>query len=236
MQLFYDQHITIDSKDHLIEPDESNHILRVLRKQIGDELYVTNGKGILFKTIITETTGKKCRIEVMDHQKEEQPSNGIHVAIAPTKSSDRFEYFLEKATEIGISEITPIISQNSERKRLNLKRCHKIIESAMKQSQRVFLPKLNNLTTFEQFLQNTDHSCGNFIAHCEEHRKTEFKAVVRQCEKCCILIGPEGDFSPQEIESALQLDYLPVSLGSKRLRTETAGIHVCSIFAIKDIL
>ncbi len=236
MQLFYDQHISTDSKTHLIEADESNHILRVLRKQIGDELYLTNGKGVLFKTKIIETTGKKCLVDVWDYQTEEMQASKLHIAIAPTKSSDRFEFFLEKATEIGISEITPLVSQNSERKKLNIKRCHKIIESAMKQSQRLFLPKLNALTTLDQFLQNTDSSFSNFIAHCEEDQKEEFKDVVRHTKNTCVLIGPEGDFSPQEIEAAFQKKFLPVSLGPKRLRTETAGIHVCSMFAIKDAL
>ena len=236
MQLFYDKHISIDSKTHLIASDESNHILRVLRKQIGDELYITNGQGVLFRTTLIETPGKKCLVNILDYQTEELPTSKLHIAIAPTKSSDRFEFFLEKATEIGISEITPIITKNSERKKLNIKRCHKIVESAMKQSQRLFLPQLNELTTLDQFFQNNDTSFTHFIAHCEEDHKTEFKDASLPHKNVCILIGPEGDFSPQEIESALQHKYLPVSLGAKRLRTETAGIHVCSVFAIRDVL
>jgi 16S rRNA (uracil1498-N3)-methyltransferase len=235
MQLFYDKHISTATSTHLMEPVESNHILRVLRKQIGEELHITNGSGFLFRTKIIEIQGKKCLVEVLEYQTEELPASQLHIAIAPTKSSDRFEFFLEKATEIGISEITPLITQNSERKKLNIKRCQKIIESAMKQSQRLFLPKLNELTRIDQFLENTDASYSHYIAHCEEDQKKEFNTVRLQ-HNVCVLIGPEGDFSPQEIESALEKKFLPISLGTKRLRTETAGIHVCSIFAIKDSL
>jgi len=235
MQLFYDKQISKDTGTHLMEPVESNHILRVLRKQVGEELHITNGTGDLFRARIIDTKGKKCLVRILELQTEEFPSSQLHIGIAPTKSSDRFEFFLEKATEIGISEITPLVTQNSERKKLNLKRCQKIIESAMKQSQRLFLPKLNELTNFDQFLQHTDSSFAHFIAHCEEEQKHDLTAL-RQHKKACVLIGPEGDFSPEEIKNALDKTFLPISLGVKRLRTETAGIHVCSMFAVKDSL
>jgi len=235
MQLFYDTHISVETQSHLIEANESNHILRVLRKQIGDELYVTNGNGVLFKTRIIETTGKKCLVDVLEYQIEEPATSQLHIAIAPTKSSDRFEFFLEKATEIGISEITPLITQNSERKKLNLKRCQKIIESAMKQSQRLFLPKLNELCTLDQFLETKDAGFTHLIAHCEEDDKTELNGIELKGKNTCILIGPEGDFSSDEIQTVLKNKFLPVRLGGKRLRTETAGIYTCTVFAIKNL-
>ena len=166
-------------------------------------------------------------VDILDYQTEGESEGKLHIAIAPTKSSDRFEFFLEKATEIGISEITPILTKNSERKKLNIVRCQKIVESAMKQSQRLFLPKLNDLTPLSAFLQQSNSSHLKLIAHCEEDDKTELKDLVLKGKDVCILIGPEGDFNPNEIEDALAIDFKPVSLGEKRLRTETAGIYVC---------
>ncbi len=226
MQLFYDQHILPEAKTHFIEAEESKHILRVLRKQVGDEIYMTNGNGYLFKSLITSIFGKKCQVEIVDVTFQEPPKTKLHIAIAPTKSSDRFEFFLEKATEIGISEITPLLTKNSERKRLNLARCEKIIQSAMKQSKRVYLPKLNELVKLDNFLETLDPKVSKYIAHCEDKDKIELNAIKHSINTICVLIGPEGDFSAEEIDLALHHAFLPLGLGSKRLRTETAGIYV----------
>ena len=152
MQLFYDASLPHEFQTHLINVDESKHILRVLRKKIGDSIKITNGMGCLFDAEIIDIKSKRCEIKCIDKTTESPLPYQLHIAIAPTKSSDRFEFFLEKATEIGISEITPLLCKNSERKRLNLKRCEKILQSAMKQSKRLFLPKLNEMMTFERFL------------------------------------------------------------------------------------
>jgi 16S rRNA (uracil1498-N3)-methyltransferase len=236
MQLFYDQHILPETKTHFIEAEESKHILRVLRKQVGDEIYMTNGNGYLFKSVITSISGKKCQVEIVEVTFQEPPKTKLHIAIAPTKSSDRFEFFLEKATEIGISEITPLISKNSERKRLNLARCEKIIQSAMKQSKRVYLPKLNELVKFESFLETLNPKVSKYIAHCEEKDKVQLSSVKDSSKDICFLIGPEGDFTPIEIDIALQSNFKSISLSSKILRTETAGIYVCMAYSFKDKL
>lgn len=236
MQLFYDQHILPEAKTHYIEAEESRHILRVLRKQIGDEIYITNGHGFLFKSVIRSISGKKCQIEITSVTFQEPPKTKLHIAIAPTKSSDRFEFFLEKATEIGISEITLLLTKNSERKRINLVRCEKILQSAMKQSNRVFLPKLNNMVKFDSFLETLDTQASRYIAHCEDVEKVQLGTIKDTLKDICFLIGPEGDFSPTEIKDALQSGFKPVSLGAKRLRTETAGIYVCMAFSLKDNL
>jgi 16S rRNA (uracil1498-N3)-methyltransferase len=230
MQLFFDENLNFESSTFLIESDESKHILRVLRKNIGDEIYVTNGKGKACRAEITNSISKRCEIKILDKHEEPPLPYQLHIAIAPTKSSDRFEYFLEKSTEIGISEITPLLCDNSERKRLNIKRCQKIIQSAMKQSQRFHLPKLHEMQSYNSFMQSNFEGYNTCIAHCEDHKKSPFKNQIRTSNQTLILIGPEGDFSTDEIQLALSKSFHPVTLGEKRLRTETAGI-VASVMA-----
>ncbi len=225
--MFFDPALKPELGVHLLNADESKHILRVLRKQIGDVIFLTNGNGFGFKTKITAVKSKQCEVKILDVYEDSPLPYQLHIGIAPTKSSDRFEYFLEKATEIGITEITPLLCENSERKRLNIKRCNKILQSAMKQSKRLFIPQLNVLTPIQDFLKNNFSSYNTMIAHCEEHSKTYISDQLSNSNKHCILIGPEGDFSPNEIENALELDFSPTSLGNKRLRTETAGLVSC---------
>ena len=232
MQLFFDNTISPDHKMHLIAEDESNHILRVLRKNIGDKIELTNGYGHLFKAEITGVKSKRCEIHITDFSTEKPLPYSLHLGIAPTKSSDRFEFFLEKATEIGITEITPLLCKNSERKRLNIHRCEKILKSAMKQSQRLYLPKLNEMMAYDKFLKSIPEDHQKYIAHCEDEEKFHLKDKLEMTEKFCVLIGPEGDFNPHEIEMALTQHFQPISLGDKRLRTETAGITVCQTLAL----
>ncbi len=232
MQLFYDKHINSSVKTHQIAIDESRHILRVLRKQIGDIIFLTNGLGQGFKCEICTVASKQCEVNIIEVFEDEPLPYHLHIAIAPTKSSDRFEFFLEKATEIGISEITPLLCTNSERKRLNTKRCHKILQSAMKQSQRLHLPQLNEMMTFEKFMTQDFDTSYKFIAHCENQKKSYFPNHLKEHNKICMLIGPEGDFNLSEIEMALNSNFKPVSLGKKRFRTETAGIFVCQALAL----
>jgi 16S rRNA (uracil1498-N3)-methyltransferase len=236
MQLFYDQHIAEHAQAHVIEAEESKHILRVLRKQIGDEIFITDGKGHLFKTEITQATAKKCEVKILEVSFQNPPQTNLHIAIAPTKSSDRFEFFLEKATEIGVSEITPILTQNSERKRINLPRYNRIVQSAMKQSNSLYLPKLNDLTSFDQFIKNINQHTDYYIAHCEDKERLDLHTITKTEKDVCVLIGPEGDFSPEEIDMALKNTFLPISFGSRRLRTETAGIYACMAFYFKGFL
>ena len=229
MQLFYLEH---PENEIILSAEESKHATKVLRKKEGDILNFTDGKGGSYKAEITVTDGRKCRLQIVSsEQKEKEHNYHLHIAIAPTKNMDRFEWFLEKATEIGIDEITPIICDHSERKVIKTERCNKILLSAMKQSLKFHLPKLNEAISLTDFLKsNVDGA--KYIAHCEKSDKLEFRKEDT-VEKTLILIGPEGDFSPTEIEMALQNQFKAVSLGTSRLRTETAGIIAVHTINIK---
>ncbi len=224
MQLFYNANITKDTKQFAFDKTESRHIVRVLRKKTGDQLFITNGKGLLFNSEISIANDKKCLVTIIKVDEKPKPWNyHLHIAIAPTKSMDRYEWFLEKATEIGIDEITPLLCDHSERKIIKTERLEKIIESAMKQSLKFHLPKLNPLIKFSDFI-NHDFDSNLYIAHCEKVNKQTLKSVLLPNQKITILIGPEGDFSSSEIEKAIQQNFTPISLGESRLRTETAGV------------
>ena len=224
MQLFYNSEITSQTTQITFDKIESKHIVRVLRKQINDTLKITNGKGFLFDVKIIIASDKKCLAEVTHFEEKSKPWNYyLHIAIAPTKSNDRIEWFLEKATEIGVDEITPIICSNSERRIIKLERFDKIIQSAMKQSLKFTLPKLNKPIKLNDFLKQ-DLDGQVCIAHCEEQEKTLLQSVVKPSEKTTILIGPEGDFSEEEIKKYLSKNMFPISLGESRLRTETAAL------------
>lgn len=227
MQLFYNPTITQNGEIFSFDKEESKHIIKVLRKKEGDNLYVTNGLGYLFKTEITLASDSKCLVKIVSSEKSEPSKYYLHLAVAPTKMNDRFEWFLEKATEIGISEITPIICDHSERKVIKTDRFDKIILSAMKQSLHYYLPKLNEPILFKDFIKQQKNEGLNLIAHCEETDKKSLKEVVKPNEDVTILIGPEGDFSEKEIKLALENKYIPVTLGNTRLRTETAAVVAC---------
>lgn len=226
MQLFYNPNITEDTDGFIFDKEESRHIVKVLRKKQGDILFVTNGLGVLFKTEIILSIDTKCSVKIVSYEKSEPQKYHLHLAVAPTKMNDRYEWFLEKATEMGIAEITPIICDHSERKHIKTDRFDKIIQSAMKQSLQHYLPKLNEPVSFKEFMKIKNDG-QKFIAHCEETDKKSLKDEIRPNASTTILIGPEGDFSDKEIKIALENKYIPVSLGSTRLRTETAAIVAC---------
>lgn len=226
MQLFYNPNINETTEYFSFDKEESKHIIKVLRKKDTDILFVTNGLGFLFKTEITLASDSKCTVQIISFEKKEESKFKLHLAVAPTKMNDRFEWFLEKATEIGIHEITPIICDHSERKVINAERFDKIILSAMKQSNELFLPKLNDAVTFKEFIKQQNKGL-QLIAHCEETDKKTLKSVLKPNENVTLLIGPEGDFSEKEIALALENNYIPVSLGNTRLRTETAAVVAC---------
>jgi len=228
MQLFYNPDISETSKEIIFDKEESKHIFKVLRKQEGDFLNLTNGKGLFFEVELSLTSPKHCFATVVSCKKQSPLPYYLHLAVAPTKLNDRYEWFLEKATEIGVSEITPIICAHSERKVVKLERFEKKILSAMKQSLKVYLPKINPAITLKDFLKNqSSDTSKKLIAHCEESEKQSFKNVLTTKEPFTILIGPEGDFSPDEINLAQEFGFKPVSLGKSRLRTETAAIVAC---------
>ncbi len=223
MQLFYSKDITETIDEFEFSREESKHISKVLRKKEGDTLHITNGLGLLCKGIITFSSPNKCIIQ-LEHKELQTPKNyRLHLAVAPTKMNDRYEWFLEKATEIGIDEITPIICDHSERKVIKLERFERILQSAMKQSLQCYLPKLNPAFSFSEFIEK-ENSDQLFIAHCEETKKQSLKDILTLATNVTILIGPEGDFSAKEIEIALKKGHKPVNLGETRLRTETAAI------------
>ena len=227
MQLFYAPDISGDL--YTLNEEESKHCIRVLRLVVGDEITIVDGKGGLFKTRIINPEPKRCQVEVFETITEfEKRNHYLHIAIAPTKNIERFEWFLEKATEIGIDEITPLLCEHSERKVINNERLQKIIVSAMKQSIKAYFPKLNQMVPFRQFIQaNKDGKL--YIAHCYKKDLNHLKNEIQSKQQSTILIGPEGDFSPDEVSIAIQLKYKEISLGSSRLRTETAGIVACHI-------
>ncbi|MEL1241041.1 16S rRNA (uracil(1498)-N(3))-methyltransferase [Flavobacterium flavipallidum] len=227
MQLFYNPDINEQTESFTFDKEESKHIIKVLRKKDGDILFVTNGLGYLFECEITLASDNKCIVQINSFEKKETPKFHLHLAVAPTKMNDRFEWFLEKATEIGIQEITPIICDRSERKVINKERFDKIILSALKQCNESYLPKLNDAVTFKEFISKQQNKGLQLIAHCEETNKKTLKSVLKANEDITLLIGPEGDFSTKEITLALENNYTPVSLGNTRLRTETAAVVAC---------
>jgi 16S rRNA (uracil1498-N3)-methyltransferase len=226
MQLFFNSNINETIKTFFFDKEESKHIVKVLRKKDTDILHVTNGLGFLFVTEIILASDTKCTVNIISFIKSETPNYNLHLVVAPTKLNDRFEWFLEKATEIGVSEITPIICEHSERKFIKTDRFDKIIQTAMKQSNQVFLPKLNDPITFKEFISRS-FSGQKLIAHCEETSRKTIKNIVKPNENVTLLIGPEGDFSSKEIQLATENNFIPVSLGNTRLRTETAAIVAC---------
>ncbi len=225
MQLFYNKTLSKESTHYTLPKDESKHIIRVLRKNTGDTVHLTNGCGYLFEATIIDANHNKCKLEITNHTYSEPRNYKLHLAVAPTKLNDRFEWFLEKATEIGVTEITPILCDHSERKVIKEERFLKIIQSAMKQSLHFHLPKLNALTIYDDFIKKC--SGASYIAHCEELNRKSFKSVIRPKTDITILIGPEGDFSLSEIDRAITCGIIPVTLGNSRLRTETAAIVAC---------
>ena len=232
MQLFYDPIIVEASKEVVFNKEESRHIVKVLRKHEGDLLNLTNGKGYFFEARLLSTNPKQCIAQII--KLEEQPSlpYKLHLAVAPTKLNDRYEWFLEKATEIGVTEITPIICDHSERKVIKPERYEKILQSAMKQSLKARLPILHEAIPFKEFIIRDFSEEKKFIAHCANKDKISLQSAITKETSFLILIGPEGDFSVDEITTALQNGYHAVSLGNSRLRTETAAIVACHTVAL----
>ncbi|MEA2106189.1 MAG: 16S rRNA (uracil(1498)-N(3))-methyltransferase [Bacteroidota bacterium] len=225
MHLFY----TPDLNDtiYTLNEQESKHCIKVLRLSTNDMVQLIDGKGGFFTAKIMEPDPKKCTVEIVETKKDyEKRNHRLHIAIAPTKNNDRLEWFLEKATEIGIDEITPIVCEHSERKVIKPERLEKILVSAMKQSIKAYKPQLNDLIKYTDFIKNP-FAGEKFIAHCEDHEKSFLKSRYTVGRDVLILIGPEGDFSREEIDEARQNNFTEISLGNSRLRTETAGVVAC---------
>lgn len=222
MELFYTNHVNGDLL--ILDQEESRHAIKVLRLKQGDRLYATDGSGALFEAAVVSTDIKTATAKILSATYPENRKYRIHIAIAPTKNIDRFEWFLEKATEIGVDEITPFTSRYSERTIIKHERLEKILIAAMKQSNQCYLPKLNPLVSFKELIDRNKDVPEKFIAHCYQDEKAPlFRKAGVQTESL-ILIGPEGDFTKEEVSQAIDSGFKPVSLGNTRLRTETAGI------------
>lgn len=231
MQLFYNSELQSSDKHFYFDKNESRHIVKVLRKKIGDKLHITNGLGFIFEAKILTDNQNKCEVSITKTTAIPAKEYSIHLAVAPTKMNDRYEWFLEKATEIGIDQITPIICTRSERKTIKIERYEKIIQAAAKQSLRAHFPKLNPTVRFTDFIKNTTDK-HRYIAHCLEHNQAHLKDLISPKKSVLILIGPEGDFTLDEINLAQASGFESVSLGSARLRTETAAIVACHIIEL----
>ena len=221
MHLFY-------TPDILASPDlpeeEAGHCLRVLRLGTGDEVTLTDGKGCFYRAVISAATGKRCQVKVLEKMPQEPFWKGhLHLAMAPTKNMDRVEWFAEKATEIGFDELSFLNCRFSERKVIKTERVDKIVVSAMKQSLKARKPAVNEMTGFTQFMER-DFPRQRFICHCYEGEKPLLKDVLVPGGDAVVLVGPEGDFSREEVELAESKGFRPVSLGRSRLRTETAAL------------
>jgi 16S rRNA (uracil1498-N3)-methyltransferase len=224
MHIFY----TPDIRENLELPEEeARHALRVLRLAEGDTVWLTDGQGFFYKAIIQQSNPKRCKVNIVEQCKQPPLWDfRLHIAIALTKNMERIEWFCEKATEIGIDMITLLNSRFSERREVNISRLEKILVSAMKQSEKATLPELNGITDFNTFITRPfdGHS---FIAHCAEGEKPLLQHCCHPRKNVLILIGPEGDFSPEEIKAAAIRGFEAVSLGKSRLRTETAALVAC---------
>lgn len=230
MHVFYTPDIDVSLE---LPEEEAGHCLRVLRLGVGDKVMLTDGEGFFYKAVISAATGKRCQVKVLETQNQEAFWNGyLHLAMAPTKNMDRIEWLVEKATEIGFNELTFLNCRFSERKVIKTERVEKIVVSAMKQSLKAQKPQVNEMMPFTQFIKQ-DFKGQKFIAHCYEGEKPLLKDVLVPGEDALVLIGPEGDFSPEEVQMAVEAGFKAISLGKSRLRTETAAlvaVHTMNLF------
>lgn len=226
MHVFYTPDIQTRAE---LPEEEAAHAVRVLRLEAGDEVTLTDGKGCFYRAEISAASNKRCLVNVLETLPQEPLWQGhLHLAMAPTKNMDRTEWLAEKATEIGFDELTFLNCRFSERKVIKTERIQKILVSAIKQSLKARLPKLNEMTDFNRFIRQP-FSGQKFIAHCYEGEKSLLKDIVRRGEDALVLIGPEGDFSEEEVKLAVEQGFQPISLGGSRLRTETAALVACHI-------
>lgn len=229
---FYQENLTAQEGIFILDEDTSRHCSQVLRMQAGEAMLLTNGNGLKAEAVIIEANRKRTQVQIQQIETAQFKHPNFSLAIAFTKNKSRNEWLLEKVTEMGISHIYPIIAKRSEKEKVKEDRFHAILVAAMLQSQQVFLPKLHEVQKLDDFIKAHSNFDGQkFIAHCEEGKdKNDFLKQLVIGKDACVLIGPEGDFSPEEIELCLQYEFKPVSLGDNRLRTETAGMYTCAVF------
>ena len=227
MQLFYTPDILPNAPHYTLNEEESRHCVRVLRLEQGSEVQLIDGRGGFFTAQIADAHPKKTLLKIISAQRAFNKRNHyLHIAVAPTKNIERLEWFLEKATEIGIDEVSFIICRRSERKELKIDRLNKIVTSAVKQSIKAYHPVLNEPASYAQFMDK-GFIGQKFIAHCQQTAKISLRDELTKGESCLVLIGPEGDFTPDEIDTALNKNFKAITLGDSRLRTETAALEAC---------
>lgn len=227
MQIFYTPDIDTSSSGYHLNEEESKHCIRVLRMSQGEAVQLVDGRGGLYQALITEANPKKTQLRIVSSEQAYNKRNHyLHIAVAPTKNIERLEWFLEKATEIGIDEISLLVCQRSERKEAKIDRLNKVITAAVKQSVKAYHPVLNGSIPFNKFISSPFEG-QKFIAHCEPGDKLSLKSEVQMLGRYLILIGPEGDFTPAEISAAIKNDFKAITLGNSRLRTETAALEAC---------
>lgn len=234
MQLpyFYETDLNKNDQEFILSETTNRHCVQVLRMREGNKIQLLNGKGLIATAEIKVLSKKQSVVHILEINQEESPGKKIHIAISLIKNNSRFEWFLEKAVEIGATEITPIICEHTEKQHYRIDRMQQIVISAMLQSRRMFLPLLHESVLFNEAIKNTLHFDSKFIAHCDNSAK---KLLMEYCpvkKDVILLIGPEGDFSQMEITLALENNFVPVSLGENRLRTETAGIYGCVLLSL----
>jgi 16S rRNA (uracil1498-N3)-methyltransferase len=230
LHLFYQP----DLSAGLLTGEESRHAVRVLRLNAGAEIDITDGKGQYVKAEIINPDSKACSFKILEKSSTNKRGFFVHLAIAPTKNADRMEWMVEKCVEIGVDAISFVLCKTSERKTINLERIEKVAISAMKQSQHYWLPQLNDIVPFDQFVQQASEK-SKFIAFVDETNPDHLKSLTRPGTDSVVLVGPEGDFSNAELEAAMKVGFQKVSLGPNRLRTETAGLAAVMILNLGNM-
>jgi 16S rRNA (uracil1498-N3)-methyltransferase len=230
---FFVEQLVSPGQSLVLSEEQSKHIVQVLRMQKEQQILLTNGKGSKAHSVIADDHRKRCQVNIISVEKEEEQLPKVSIGISLIKNASRFEWFLEKATEIGVNEIIPLICERTEKEKFRFERMQNILISAMLQSQQCWLPVLHEPTPFENVLEK-NHGGQNFIAHCLPEQKQQLSFLIHHSpftihHSSLILIGPEGDFTEKEIQLALNKSFIPVALGNTRLRTETAGIVSASI-------
>jgi len=225
MVLFFDKTLRADLQTFSFSQEESKHLTKVLRKKVGDPICLTNGMGLEWQGELIQIGSRAARAKRVKAFFHTPPAKQIHLVIAPTKNNNRMEWLIEKLTELGVTSITPLICTHSERKITKALRFEKIAIAALKQSQQFFLPQIHPLIPFSEYIKENPES--SYIAHCGSSPKQNLATFDLNKDSVTLLIGPEGDFSSEEINSATKLGYIPVSIGFQRFRTETAGLLAC---------
>jgi 16S rRNA (uracil1498-N3)-methyltransferase len=233
LPFFYTDPVPTDNYIIVLNEENSKHIVQVLRMQEGRQLNLTDGLGNIFLAEITNAHKKKCTVKILERTTKEAPTNKVCIAISPVKNNSRLEWFLEKATEIGVTEIVLLMCDRTEKQHIRMDRLKGILISAMLQSQQAWLPILEEPKKYMEYIKSVV-SANRFIAHCEEEIKTSLKQITNQpVNQSTILIGPEGDFTPAEIALAIEYNFNPVALGNTRLRTETAALVAVTLLCVE---